>query len=31
VKTGCDVRRANELEQLGIVAGAFAEIRVQID
>ena len=31
VKTGCDVRRANELEQLSIVSRAFAEIGVEID
>jgi hypothetical protein len=30
VKTRCDVRRADELEQFVIVAGAFAEIGVEI-
>ena len=24
VKTGCDIRRADQLEQLGVVPGAFA-------
>src|SRR6266568_6745890 len=31
VKTSCDIRRANELEQLSIVSRAFAKIGVEID
>jgi hypothetical protein len=31
MKTGCDIRRADELEQFVIVSRAFAEIGVQID
>src|SRR5437667_4697781 len=31
VKTSCDVRRADELKQLGIMSGAFTEIGVKID
>jgi hypothetical protein len=31
VKTGCNIRRADELKQLIIVSGAFAKIRIYID
>ena len=31
VKTSCDVRRADELEQLRIVSRSFAEIGIKID
>jgi hypothetical protein len=31
VKTGRDIRRADKLEQLGVMARAFAKIGVQID
>src|SRR5437867_2408475 len=31
VKTSCDIRRADELEQLGIVTRPFAQIGVKID
>jgi hypothetical protein len=31
VKTGCDIRRADRLEQLVIVSRAFAKVGVQID
>jgi hypothetical protein len=31
VKTSCDIRRADQLEKLGIVPRAFAQVRVQID
>jgi hypothetical protein len=31
VKTGRDIRRANQLEQLAIVPRAFAEVCIQVD
>ena len=31
VKTGRDIRRADQVEKLGVVSRAFAEVGVQID